>query len=336
VPLLTLDDVRAAASRLAGIAHRTPVLTSRTLDARTGATVLLKAENLQRAGAFKFRGDYHAMSRLDPAVRAAGVVAVSSGNHAQAVALAARLFDTRAVLVMPRDAPAAKRRAVEGYGGEVVDYDRVLEDREQLARTIAAERGLTLVHPFDDLDVMAGAGTTALELVEDAGTLDVLVVCLGGGGLISGCATAARGLLPGVRVVGVEPVAGDDWQRSLAAGAPVRLPQRTGIADGLLAAAPGRLAWQVAAPLIDEVVTVDDAAIGAAVAWAFERLKLVLEPSGAAALAAVLSGAVDVAGRRVGVTLSGGNADPAVFAALLTGRDAGDRAIRIAPAAAKG
>jgi threonine dehydratase len=320
-PLLTLDDVRAAAGRLAGVAHRTPVVTSRTLDATTGATVLLKAENLQRMGAFKFRGAYNAVSTLDDAARAAGVVAPSSGNHAQALALAARLCGTRAVIVMPHDAPAAKRAATLGYGAEIVDYDRYTEDREAIAAALVAERGLTLVHPYDNLAVMAGAGTTALELVEDAGPVDVLLVCLGGGGLISGCATAATGLLPGVRVVGVEPEDGDDWRRSLAAGEPVSVPVPRSIADGQLAPRPGELTWRVAAPLLHAVVTVTDDEIAAAMRWAFERLKLVLEPSGASALAALMTGAagsaVDLDGARVGVTLSGGNVDPATFAEIV-------------------
>ncbi|HEY6794644.1 MAG TPA: pyridoxal-phosphate dependent enzyme [Kineosporiaceae bacterium] len=316
MPLLTVDDVRAAAVRLAGVAHRTPVVTSRTLDGLTGGSVLLKAENLQRMGAFKFRGAYHAVSRLDGAALAAGVVAPSSGNHAQALALAARLSGTTAVIVMPQDTPRAKREATAGYGARIVEYDRYRQDREAIARALAAERGLTLVHPYDDLAVMAGAGTTALELVEDAGPLDVLLVCLGGGGLLSGCATAAKGLLPQVRVIGVEPAAGDDWQRSLAAGHPVTVPVPRSIADGQLATRPGELTWQVAGPLLDAVVTVTDDQISRAMAWAFERLKLVLEPSGATALAAVLCGAVDVRGARVGVTLSGGNVDPARFAEL--------------------
>jgi len=327
MPLLTLDDIRAAAARLDGIAHRTPVVTSRTLDTATGATALLKAENLQRAGAFKFRGAYHALSRLSPAARAAGVIAPSSGNHAAALALAAREWGSSAVIVMPSDAPAAKRDATLGYGAEIVSYDRYTQDREELARTVAAERGLTLVHPYDDLTVMAGAGTAVLELVEDAGPLDVLLVCVGGGGLLSGSATAAKGLLPDVRVVGVEPAAGDDWQRSLAAGEPVGITPGRSIADGQLAARPGTLTWQVAAPLLDAVVTVDDAAIARTVAWAFSRLKLVLEPSGACALAALLTGAVaeavDVRGLRVGVTLSGGNVDPAVFARIVAPDAAG-------------
>jgi threo-3-hydroxy-L-aspartate ammonia-lyase len=315
--LLTLDDVRAAAERLNGVTHRTPVVTSRTLDARTGGTVLLKAENLQRGGSFKTRGAHNAVSLLSPAARAAGVVAPSSGNHAAALALAARAHGTHAVIVMPDDAPSAKRAATLRYGAEIIGYDRYNHDREEIARTVSAERGLTIVHPYDDLHVMAGQGTVALELIEDAGSIDLLLVCLGGGGLLSGCATAAKSLLPGVRVIGVEPAAGDDWGRSLAAGEPVTIPQPRSIADGQLAPRPGHLTWQVAAPLLDAVVTVDDAAIARAMAWAFTRLKLVLEPSGACALAAVLAGAVDVTGLRVGVTLSGGNVEPASFARIL-------------------
>jgi threonine dehydratase len=339
--LLSLDDVRAAAGRIAGAVHRTPVVTSRTLDAVTGGTVFLKAENLQRMGAFKFRGAFHAVSRLDPAALAAGVVAPSSGNHAQALALAARECGSRAVIVMPDDAPRAKREATLGYGAEIVGYDRYTEDREELARRIAADRGATLIHPYDNLDVMAGAGTTALELVEDAGPLDVLLVCVGGGGLISGCATAAKGLLPDVRVIGVEPEAGDDWQRSLAAGEPVTVPVGRSIADGQLAPRPGELTWQVAAPLLSEVVTVPDRAIAGAMAWAFERLKLVLEPSGACALAALLTGTVDVRGLRVGVTLSGGNVDAARFARLIGDPPDGgsalpDRAVPLASGGPRG
>jgi threonine dehydratase len=318
-PLLTLGHVRSAAGRLAGVAHRTPVITSRTLDQLTGATLLLKAENLQRAGAFKFRGAYNAVSTLDAASLAAGVIAPSSGNHAQAVTYAARLCGTHAVVVMPHDSAPAKRAATLGYGAEVVGYHRYTQDRDEITDRLAAERGLTLVHPYDQPAVMAGAGTTALELIEDAGRLDVLVVPVGGGGLISGCATTAKALLPRVRVIGVEPLASDDWQRSLAAGEPVRVPVGVTIADGQQLARPGRLTWQQAAPLIDQVVTVTDQQIVTAMSWAFERLKLVLEPSGACALAAVLAGAVEVAGRRVGVILSGGNIDPARFAELTAG-----------------
>jgi threonine dehydratase len=213
-PLLTLHDVRSAAERLAGVAHRTPVITSRTLDDLSGGKLLLKAENLQRMGAFKFRGAYNAVSGLDEAARAAGVIAPSSGNHAQAVALAARLCGTHAVVVMPHDAPAAKREAAIGYGAEVIGYDRPMQDRDVITAALIADRGLTLVHPYDNLQVMAGAGTAGLELIEDGGPLDVLVVCVGGGGLLSGCATAAKALLPEIEVVGVEPLASDDWQRT--------------------------------------------------------------------------------------------------------------------------
>jgi threonine dehydratase len=312
--LLTLDDVRSAAQRLVGVAHRTPVVTSRTLDALTGATLLLKAENLQRVGAFKFRGAYNAVRSLDDAARAAGVIAPSSGNHAQAVALAARLCGAHAVVVMPHDAPAAKRDAAVGYGAEVIGYDPKTQDRDEITADLTAERGLTLVHPYDNLDVMAGAGTAGLELIEDAGPLDVLVVCLGGGGLLSGCATVARALLPAVQVIGVEPLASDDWMRSKAAGKPVTVQVGATIADGQTLPRPGRLTWQVAGPLLDRVVTVTDLQIASTMRWAFERLKLVLEPSGASALAAVLAGKVEVAGRRVGVTLSGGNVDLTAFA----------------------
>jgi len=314
---LDLDAVRAAAGRLAGVAHRTPVVTSRTLDAVTGGTVHLKPENLQRMGAFKFRGAYHAVSRLDPRARAAGVIAPSSGNHAQAVAYAARLCGVPATVVMPTDAVVTKRAAVIGYGAQLVEYDRYTQDRQAITERLAAERGLTVLHPYDDLQVMAGAGTAALELIEDAGPLDVLIVPVGGGGLLSGSATAATALLPGVRVIGVEPVASDDWQRSLAAGEPVTVPIRPSIADGQQLARPGRLAWQVASPLVDEVVTVTDQQLVTAMRWAFERLKLVLEPSGACALAVLLAGSVDVTGLRVGAILSGGNIDADRFAALI-------------------
>jgi threonine dehydratase len=316
-----LDDVRAAASRLAGVAHRTPVLTSRTLDAITGATLLLKAENLQRVGAFKFRGAYHRISTLSDAERAPGVAASSSGNHAQAVALSARLCGTTATILMPTDAPASKRDATRGYGAEVIEFDRYADDREALLADLARTRGLAVVHPYDDPWVMAGAGTVALELIEDAGPLDLLVVCLGGGGLLAGCSAAARSLLPGVRIVGVEPAASPDWQRSLARGERVRVEVGRTIADGQQLDIPGRLTWPVVSPLVDDVVTVTDAQIAATMRLAFDRLRVVLEPSGASALAAVLAGLVDVAGRRVGVTLSGGNIDAARFGQILAEHD---------------
>lgn len=315
--MVTPQDVHAAAARLRGVAHRTPVLTSRTLDALTGATVLAKAECFQRGGAFKFRGAYNAVTALDPAVRARGVLAYSSGNHAQAIALAARLHGVPATIVMPQDAPAAKAAATEGYGAELVRYDRYRTSREELGRGLAAERGLTLIPPYDHPEVIAGQGTVALELVEDAGPLDVLVVCVGGGGLIAGCATAVP---PGTRVVGVEPAAGDDVRRSLRAGHRVEIPVPRTIADGQQTTSPGELTFPVIQRLVSEVVTVTDAEIVAAMVLAFERLKVVLEPSGASALAALLAGHVpDVDGRRVGVTLSGGNVGAARFAELIGG-----------------
>ena len=317
---LGIDDVRAAAGRLAGVAHRTPVLTSRTVDELTGARVLAKAECFQRGGAFKFRGAYNAIAALDPEVRSRGVLAYSSGNHAQAIALAAGLHRTTAVIVMPADAPPLKIAATKGYGAEVVSYDRYGQDREETGRRLAAERGLTLIPPYDHPDVIAGQGTVALELIERRGPLDVLVVCVGGGGLISGCAIAACALSPGVRVVGVEPAAGDKMHRSLATGRRTTIPVPRTIADGQQTTAPGELTFPIVQRLVADVVPVTDAEIVAAMVLAFERLKVVLEPSGASALAALLARRVpDVAGRRVGVTLSGGNVDAARFAELVAG-----------------
>jgi threonine dehydratase len=311
--VIGLDDVRAAAARLDGIAHRTPVLTSRTLDALTGATVLAKAECFQRVGAFKFRGAYNAVSLSPPG----GVLAFSSGNHAQAIALAARLHGVPAVIVMPEDAPPTKVAATVGYGAEVVRYDRYTQDREEIGTELGAERGLTVVPPYDHPAVMAGQGTVALELFEQAGPLDVLVVCVGGGGLISGCATVAAALSPRTTVIGVEPAAGDDVRRSLAVGRRITIPVPRTIADGQQTTAPGRLTFPVIQRLVSEIVLVSDEEIVAAMVLAFERLKVVLEPSGASALAALLAGRVPgVVGRRVGVTLSGGNIGVARFAEL--------------------
>jgi threonine dehydratase len=313
----TLDGVRRAAARLHGIAHRTPVITSRTLDALVGAEVLLKAEGLQRAGAFKFRGAYNAISSLTDQQRGRGVLAASSGNHAQAVALSARLLATTATILMPHDAPAAKRAATEAYGATVVGYDRYADDREQLLAELSAERGLQVVHPYDDPRVMAGAGTTALELLEDAGELDLLLVPVGGGGLISGCATVVKALSPGTRVVGVEPLASDDVARSKASGRRERVTVGKTIADGQQLPTPGARTWPVIDALVDDVVTVSDDDIVAAMRLLFERLKVVAEPSGASALAALLRGGLHDAGSRVGVVLSGANVDAARFAALL-------------------
>jgi threo-3-hydroxy-L-aspartate ammonia-lyase len=316
--MITLDDVRAAAARLDGVAHRTPVLRSRTLDARTGASVHLKAECLQRGGAFKFRGAYSMISTLPEDVRGRGVVAYSSGNHAQAVAIAAGLLGSHATILMPADTPPAKMGATRGYGAEVVTYDRYTDDREALGAALAEERGgLALVPPYEHPGVMAGQGTAALELLAEVPDLDLLLVPVGGGGLIAGCATAAKGLLPDLRVVGVEPVAGDDTRRSLAAGERVRIETPRTIADGQQADIPGRLTFEVNRHLVDAVEVVADAEIVAAMAFLFDRMKLVAEPSGASAFAALLAGRIEASGARVGVVISGGNVGVARFCELL-------------------
>ena len=318
---LSLDDVRAAAERLAGVAHRTPVLTSRTLDERLDASAVLKAECFQRGGAFKFRGAYNMISSLDAGQRARGVVAYSSGNHAQAVSLAARLLGTSATILMPADTPPAKLDATGGYGAEVVTYDRYTEDREALGAALAGERGLVLVPPYEHPLIMAGQGTTALELLEEVPDLDVLVVPVGGGGLIAGCATAAKALRPEIRVIGVEPAAGDDTRRSLEAGERVRIAVPRTIADGQQADIPGELTFAVNRQVVDTIVTVSDDEILDAMAFLFDRMKLVTEPSGASATAALLAGHVpDVAGERVGAVISGGNVGAARFAELMAGR----------------
>jgi threonine dehydratase len=310
-------DVEAAAARLEGVAHRTPVITSRTLDELTGATVLLKAETFQRIGAFKFRGAYNHVAALPADVRAGGVLTTSSGNHSQAVALAARLHGTRAVVLMPTDAPPSKVAATRGYGAEVLTFDRYAQDREEITAETSARLGLHVVHAYDDPFVIAGQGTVAKELIEATRPLDVLVVCVGGGGLVAGCSLAARALAPGCRVVGVEPIDRPAARRALAAGEPVKVPVTPTIADGQQTSAVGRRNAAVIAQLVDEVVGVTDEEIITAMRVLFERLKLVVEPSGASALAAVLAGRVDVAGQRVGVTLSGGNVDVELFTRLM-------------------
>jgi threo-3-hydroxy-L-aspartate ammonia-lyase len=318
--MIALDDVHAAARRIDGVAHRTPVLTSRALDEATGARVFLKAENLQRAGAFKFRGAYNAVASLSDEERARGVATVSSGNHAQALSLAAALHGAPAVILMPEDAPAGKLAATEGYGAEVIRFDRYGQDREQLLAELVAERGLVPIHPYDDERVMAGQGTVALELIEDAGPLDVLLVCVGGGGLLAGCSTAAKALLEDVRVVGVEPEAGDDVRRSLAAGERVRIDVPRTIADGQQLPEPGELTFAVIRERVDAVELASDAEIVVAMRFLFERLKTVAEPSGACAVGALLAGRVgDVRGLRVGVTITGGNVTAERFAELMSG-----------------
>ena len=302
-----LAAVEAAAQVLHGVAHRTPVLTSATLDTAVGARVFAKAECFQRTGAFKFRGAYHAVSRLPPDQRARGVVAYSSGNHAQAVALSAALHDAPAVILMPEDAPDTKLAATRRYGARVVTYDRYAQERTTLGVELAREHGMALIPPFDNWDIVAGQGTVALELIADAGPLDVLVVPVGGGGLISGCATVAKAADPPVRVVGVEPEAGDDVRRSLRGGEIVEIPTPRTIADGQQTTAPGTRTFAVMRQRVDDVVVVTDAELLDAMRFAFERMNIVLEPSGASALAVVLTGRVAVEGRRVGVVLSGGN-----------------------------
>jgi threonine dehydratase len=311
--VIDLDDVRRAAERLRGVAHRTPVVTSRTLDARTGAAVRLKPESLQRAGSFKFRGAYNTVDQLD---HPRGVATASSGNHAQALALAAALHELPATILMPEDAPASKAAATEGYGARIVRFDRYSADRDALLAELAEREGLAAVHPYDDERIMAGQGTAALELIEDGGPLDLLLVPVGGGGLISGSATAARALCPDCRVIGVEPEVGDDVARSLAAGERVVVPVQKTIADGQQLDTPGARTFPVILERVAAIVTVSDAEIVAAMRFAFERLRLVLEPSGASALAALLHGKVDAGGLRTGVILSGGNVDVARFREL--------------------
>ncbi|MFI0419288.1 threo-3-hydroxy-L-aspartate ammonia-lyase [Spongiactinospora sp. 9N601] len=314
---VSFDDVREAAGRLAGVVRRTPVLTSRTLNALTGAEVFIKCENFQRVGAFKFRGAYNAVSRLTPERLARGVAAYSSGNHAQATALAARELGATAVILMPADAPASKVAATAGYGAEVVTYDRYTEDRTALGRALAEDRGLTLIPPYDHPHIIAGQGTAALELLSETGELDALVVPVGGGGLMAGSAIAAKALHPAIRVVGVEPEEGDDTRRSLECGRRVTIPVPRTIADGQALATPGEITFAVNQRLADAVALVGDEEIVTAMVFAFERLKIVLEPSGATALAALMAGRVPGAPRRVGLIASGGNIDTRRFTELI-------------------
>ncbi len=308
-------DVEAAAGRLDGVAHRTPLVTSRLIDDRVGARVLFKAEGLQRMGAFKFRGAYNAISQLSAEQRHRGVVTASSGNHAQAVALAAALLGTKATILMPADAPTSKRAATEGYGGTVIEFDRYREDRDSLLGDLARELRASIVHPYDDTRVIAGAGTCALELAQDAEPLGTVVVPVGGGGLLSGTAIALRAVSPATRIIGVEPEASPDVQQSLLAGRRVTVPIRPSIADGQLLTTPGEITFGVIASLVDEIVTVTDAEILDAVRLLFEQAKLVVEPSGASAFAAVLAGRVHA--DPIGIVLSGSNVSAQRFAELI-------------------
>ncbi len=318
--MLTLESVQDAARQLAGIAHVTPVITSHTLDDLCGARVHLKCENFQRIGAFKFRGAYNVISRLSAAELSRGVAAWSSGNHAQAVALAASMMGARATIIMPADAPEAKVAATRGYGAHVKFYDRVADDREALGREVAEAGGLTIIPPYDHYGVMAGQGTAALELLHDVGELDELRVPIGGGGLMAGSATAAKALHPDIRMIGVEPEAGDDTKRSFEAGERVHIPVPDTIADGQGAETPGALTFAVNADLMDAVDLVTDAQLMDAMAFAFDRLKIVLEPSGATALASVMYGERPAPGARVGVILSGGNVGLDRFQNLMRSR----------------
>lgn len=318
-PSIELDDVRQAAGRLDGVAHRTPVLTSRRIDDHLDAVVACKAEHLQRVGAFKFRGGYNAIAALAPAARQRGILTYSSGNHAQAVACASALLGTTATIVMPTDAPEVKLAATRGYGATVVTYDRYAEDRRAIVAALAERTGATVIPPYDHADVMAGQGTAALELIEDHGPLDVLVVPIGGGGLIAGCAVAARALLPDIRIVGVEPAGRFAARDAFATGAVVDVPVPTTILDGQQTPEVGRGPLAIMRTHVTEVVGVEDAEVVTAMRLLAQTTKQVVEPSGAAALAAVLAGHVDVRGARVGVVLSGGNVAPARFAELLAG-----------------
>lgn len=316
-PLPTFADVRAAAERLRGNAHRTPVLTSRRLDEQLGLHVFLKCENLQRVGAFKFRGAFNALSRFTPEQRRGGVVAYSSGNHAQAVALAARLLEMPATIVMPLDAPASKVAATEGYGARVVTYDRYTEDREEIGRAVAAEQGATVVPPYDHPDVIAGQGTAALELFEETGPLDALLVPLGGGGLLSGSLLVAGELAPSCAVYGVEPEAGDDGRRSLRAGHIVHIDSPRTIADGAQTQHLGALTFPIIRERVTDILTATDEELVEQLRFLASTLKVVAEPTGCLALAGLRQLAPDLAGKRVGVVVSGGNVDLDRYAALL-------------------
>ncbi|WP_322881337.1 threo-3-hydroxy-L-aspartate ammonia-lyase [Pandoraea sputorum] len=316
---ITYTDVVAAHDRIREAAHRTPVLTSRTADAMTGARLFFKAENFQRMGAFKFRGAYNAISQFTAEQKRGGVLAFSSGNHAQAIALSARELGVPAVILMPQDAPQMKIDATRGYGAEVILFDRYKEDREALSKRLAEERGMTLIPPYDHPHVMAGQGTAVKELIEDAGELDMLLVCLGGGGLLSGSAVAARALNPNIEIYGVEPEAGNDGQQSFRKGEIVHIETPRTIADGAQTQHLGQYTFPVIRSLVDDILTVTDDELVQTMKFFASRMKIVVEPTGCLAAAAAMQGKVDVRGKRVGVILSGGNVDLARFAKLTLG-----------------
>jgi threonine dehydratase len=319
ITLPTYDDVVAAAARLAGHAHRTPVLRSRTADALLGAEVHFKCESFQRSGSFKFRGAFSALSRFTEAQRRTGVIAFSSGNHAQAIALSAQLLGMPATIVMPHDSPAIKLAATRGYGAEVVLYDRFTEDREEIGRRLAAERGQTLIPPFDHPDVIAGQGTATKELIEEVGPLDYLFVCMGGGGLVSGSALAARALAPSCQIYAVEPEAGNDGQQSFRTGAIVDIPTPKTIADGAQTQHLGELTFAIVRRELTDVLTATDAQMVEAMRFFAERMKLVIEPTGCLGFAAARHAGLPIQGKRVGIIVSGGNVDLVRYADLLRG-----------------
>jgi threonine dehydratase len=315
--LPTFADVLKAAERIAGIAHRTPVLTSSTADAIAGATLFFKCENLQRIGAFKFRGALNSIRALKERGPVTGVLAFSSGNHAQAIALAGQIEGVPTTIVMPADAPVMKVAATQGYGAEVVPYDRYTEDREAIGRALAAERGLAVIPPFDYADVIAGQGTAALELIDEVGPLDILIAPLGGGGLLSGSALVAQARSPGCLVYGVEPEAGNDGQQSFRSGQIVKISIPVSIADGALTAALGQRTFPIISSLVTDIVTASDAVLVESMRFFVERMKMVVEPTGCLAAAVAMNGTVPVGGKRVGIILSGGNVDSRVMARLL-------------------
>jgi len=315
--LPTYDDVVQAAEHIAGAAHRTPVLTSRTVNEEFGAEVFFKCENMQRMGAFKFRGGYNALARFSPEQRRAGVVAFSSGNHAQAIALSARLLEIPATIIMPEDAPAAKVAATRGYGATVVTYDRYTEDREQIGRALAERDGLTLIPPYDHADVIAGQGTAAKELFDEVGPLDAFFVCLGGGGLLSGSALATRALSPGCLLYGVEPEAGNDGQQSFRTGQIVHIDTPRTIADGAQTQHLGQLTFPIIQRDVDDILTVGDDELVACMRFFAERMKIVVEPTGCLGFAAARKMKASLRGKRIGVLVSGGNIDLARFASLI-------------------
>lgn len=315
--LPTFADVAAAAQRIAGHAHKTPVITSRTVNEEFGAEVFFKCENLQRMGAFKFRGAYNALSLFNEQQRRAGVVAFSSGNHAQAIALSAQLLGIPATIIMPEDAPAAKIAATRGYGGNVVLYDRYTQDREQIGRELAEKQGMTLIPPYDHPDVIAGQGTAAKELFEEVGPLDVLFVCLGGGGLLSGSALATRALAPDCKLYGVEPEVGNDGQQSFRSGQIVYIDTPKTIADGAQTQHLGNYTFAIIKRDVDDVLTVSDAQLVERMGFAASRMKLVIEPTGCLGFAAALQMKEELRGKRVGIIISGGNVDMQRFCELL-------------------